>query len=176
MTSASDLAATYKRLPSRIRQGQAIIAAAALLALCKFILPESLIRPPGWLVWPFADWINWLFVFIKDDLGFFYVTRAFASVVEWLLDVTANLLYGRNRWPRIGPLPWTFIAITAAMIGYWLNGWRLAAVFRRHFCMDRGHGPVEMGHGNIVRDCRCGPHRCGRRIAARDRRLAAPVV
>ena len=126
MTSASDLAATYNRLPSRIRQGQAIIAAAALLALCKFILPESLIRPPGWLVWPFADWINWLFVFIKDDLGFFYVTRAFASVVEWLLDVTANLLYGRNRWPRIGPLPWTFIAITAAMIGYWLNGWRLA--------------------------------------------------
>ncbi|MCY3878654.1 MAG: ABC transporter permease subunit [Rhodobacteraceae bacterium] len=112
--------------PGRICQGQIIILIAIVLALGKFILPESLIRPPNWLVWPFADWINWLFDFIKDDLGFIFVTRAFAAGIEWLLDVTANLLYGRNRWPRLGPLPWTFIAITAAMIGYWLNGWKLA--------------------------------------------------
>ena len=70
------------------RIGQAIIAAAALLALAKFALPDFMIRPPEWLVWPFADWINWLFTFVKDDLGLIYATRAFASAIEWLLDVT----------------------------------------------------------------------------------------
>ncbi len=108
------------------RIGQFIIAAAAAVALLRFQLPESLVRPPDWLVLPFADWINAAFVFIKDDLGFIYATRAFASIVEWFLDVTGNLLYGRKRWPRIGPLPWTTIAVTAAVIGYALNGWRLA--------------------------------------------------
>ncbi len=126
MTAAAGDAGSFHRVPPRIRQGQLLLLTAALIALFKFALPDFLIRPPDWLVWPFADWINWLFVFIKDDLGFMHVTRAFAAGVEWLLDVTANLLYGRNRWPRIGPLPWTFIAITAAVIGYWLNGWRLS--------------------------------------------------
>ncbi len=111
---------------SRTQLGRAILLLAVLLAVCKPLLPEFLVRPSEWLVFPFADWINWLFVFVKDDLGFIHVTRAFAAGIEWMLDVTANLLYGRNRWPRIGPIPWTFVAITAAAIGYALNGWRLA--------------------------------------------------
>jgi glycine betaine/proline transport system permease protein len=56
------------------------------------------------------------------------VTRAFSDVVEWLLDVTANLLYGKSRWPNLGPIPWTVIAITAFMAGYALKGWRLATL------------------------------------------------
>lgn len=116
------------------RIGQAIIAVAVLLAAAKFALPSILIRPPEWLVWPFADWINWLFTFVKDDLGLIYVTRAFASAVEWLLDVTANLLYGRNRWPRIGPIPWSVIAVTAGVIGYALGGWRLSLLSAGTFC------------------------------------------
>ncbi|MDE2791172.1 MAG: ABC transporter permease subunit [Paracoccaceae bacterium] len=111
---------------ARIRIGRWIILLAVLLAVGRFALPPSLVRPPEWLVWPFADWINFSFNFVKDDLGFIHVTRAFAASVEWLLDVTANLLYGRNRWPRIGPIPWTTIAVTAAVVGYVLNGWRLA--------------------------------------------------
>lgn len=99
---------------------------AIFLAVAKLALPGWLIRPPAWLVWPFADWINWFFVFIKDDLGLIHVTRFFASWIEWLLDVTANLLYGKNRWPRIGPLPWLVVAVTGFMIGYALKGWRLA--------------------------------------------------
>ena len=110
----------------RNRIGQALIGLALLLAIFKFALPAGLVRPPVWLVWPFADWINWTFEFIKDDLGLIHVSRAFAAAVQWLLDVTANLLYGKNRWPRIGPLPWTAIAVTAFMIGYALKGWRLA--------------------------------------------------
>ena len=31
-------------------------------------------------------------------------------------EVTANLLYGKARWPRLGPIPWTVIAVTAGVI------------------------------------------------------------
>lgn len=108
------------------RIGQGLILLAIALAAVKFALPEALIRPPEWLILPFADVINWLFAFIKDDLGFIHVTRWFAGGIEWLLDVTANLLYGKNRWPRLEPIPWTVIAASAAVLGYALGGWRLA--------------------------------------------------
>lgn len=111
---------------TRVRVAQVIFAAALALALSKAALPEALIRPPDWLIWPFADWINAVFAFLRDDLGLIHVTRAFADGVEWLLNVTGNLLYGRNRWPRIGPIPWVVIAASAAVLGYYLNGWRLA--------------------------------------------------
>jgi len=114
------------RQDARMRAAMILLMAALVLTVGKGILPEGLVRPPAWLVWPFADWINAFFDFLRDDLGLIHVTRAFADGVEWLLDVTANLLYGKNRWPRLGPIPWTVIAITAAMIGYFLNGWRLA--------------------------------------------------
>ncbi len=125
----SDLSASAPRpLPdvSGRTIAYALFAAAVLLVLAKTLLPAGLIRPPDWLVLSFADWINAAFAFMRDDLGLIHVTRAFAAGVEWLLDVTANLLYGKNRWPRIGPLPWTVVAISALMIGYALKGWRLA--------------------------------------------------
>ena len=37
---------------------------------------------------------------------------------------TANLLFGKRRWPNIGPIPWTAMAAVAAVIGYYLGGWR----------------------------------------------------
>jgi glycine betaine/proline transport system permease protein len=94
----------------------------------KVFLPDGLIRPPEWLVQPFADWINAAFYFLQNDLGLMSLTRAFSDVVEWLLNVTANLLYGKSRWPNIGPIPWGVIAVTAFMAGYALKGWRLAAL------------------------------------------------
>jgi glycine betaine/proline transport system permease protein len=106
----------------------AILALAVGLALAKVLLPQGLIRPPDWLILPFADWINAAFSFLQNDLGLMAVTRAFSDVVEWLLDVTANLLYGKSRWPNIGPIPWTVVAVTAFMAGYALKGWRLGAL------------------------------------------------
>jgi glycine betaine/proline transport system permease protein len=103
-----------------------LLVLALSLAIGKAFLPEGLIRPPDWLVQPFADWINAGFSFLQNDLGLMTVTRAFSDVVEWLLNVTANLLYGKSRWPNIGPIPWTVIAVTAFMAGYALKGWRLA--------------------------------------------------
>ena len=108
--------------------GLALLALAVGLALAKVLLPQGLIRPPDWLIVPFADWINAAFSFLQNDLGLMAVTRAFSDVVEWLLDVTANLLYGKSRWPNIGPIPWTVIAVTAFMAGYALKGWRLGAL------------------------------------------------
>ncbi|MEY3308007.1 MAG: hypothetical protein RLZZ413_2045 [Pseudomonadota bacterium] len=107
---------------------QAILALAVGLALAKVLLPQGLIRPPDWLILPFADWINATFSFLQNDLGLMAVTRAFSDVVEWLLDVTANLLYGKSRWPNVGPIPWTVVAVTACMAGYALKGWRLGAL------------------------------------------------
>ncbi len=105
--------------------GFALLVLAVSLGIFKSSLPAELVRPIDGLILPFADWINAAFNFIKDDLGFVHVTRGFAGGVEWLLDITANLLYGKNRWPKIGPIPWTVIAVTAFMIGYSLSGWGL---------------------------------------------------
>lgn len=65
---------------------------------------------------------------LRDDLGLMTLTRAFSDVVEACLDVTANLLYGKNRWPHLGPFPWTAIAATAGVAGDALSGWRLAVL------------------------------------------------
>ena len=115
-------------LSAKISYGQALLLFAILVALFKFLIPDFLIRPPGWLVWPFDDWINATFNYLGFELGLMHSTRAFAAGVEWLLDITANLLYGKRRWPQIGPIPWTAIALTATAVGYYLNGWRLAAL------------------------------------------------
>ena len=105
-----------------------LLALAVGLILAKVILPAGLIRPPEWLVLPFADWINAVFYVLQNDLGLMALTRAFSDVVEFLLNITANLLYGKSRWPNIGPLPWGVVAVTAFMAGYALKGWRLATL------------------------------------------------
>ncbi len=103
-----------------------VIGLAVVLAIFKIILPDFLIRPLDWMVLPFADWINGLFFFIKDDLGLVYITRDFAAVIEWLIDVVSNLLYGKNRWPRFDQIPWTVVAASLFILGHALRGWRLS--------------------------------------------------
>ncbi|MEO0822892.1 MAG: ABC transporter permease subunit [Pseudomonadota bacterium] len=126
MSVAEPLAApAAARLPDRAI-GLALLLTALVLVLARDVLPAALMRVPEWAVIPFADAINWLFVFLKDDLGLIHLTRAVADGVEWMLDVTANILYGKRRWPRLEPLPWTAVAVTAGVIGHALGGWRLA--------------------------------------------------
>lgn len=125
------MAETLPAPPFRLDQkriAQAFLLAAVLLILFRNGLPAPLVRLPDALILPFADWINAVFAFARDDLGLMAVTRAFSDIVEFCLDVTANLLYGKSRWPRIGPIPWVVIAATAGMAGYALGGWRLAAL------------------------------------------------
>ena len=114
--------------PDQKRIVQGLLLAVAVLLLFRNGLPAALIRLPDPLILPFADWINTVFNFARDDLGLMTLTRAISDMVEFCLDVTANLLYGKSRWPRLGPIPWVVIAATAAMAGYALGGWRLAAL------------------------------------------------
>ncbi|CAM8654557.1 ABC transporter type 1, transmembrane domain MetI-like [Paracoccaceae bacterium] len=106
----------------------ALVLAAVVLVVFRNVLPPPLLRVPEALVLPFADVINVIFAFARDDLGLMTATRAFSDAVEFCLDVTANLLYGKSRWPRLGPIPWVVIAATFAVIGYALAGWRLAMI------------------------------------------------
>ena len=89
-------------------------------------LPQTLFRLPEAFVPPFATWLDTLFNFVKDDLGLLTLTRTLTDGLELLLDATANLLFGKNRWPHLGPLPWSGVAAVAAVAGYFLGGWRLA--------------------------------------------------
>lgn len=103
-----------------------LLALAVLTAVLRPVLPDFLLRVPEWAVLPYDHWLQVLFDFLKDDLGLMHVTRAISVVLEWLLDATANLLYGKNRWPYVGPLPWTAVTAVVAVIGYGLGRWRLA--------------------------------------------------
>ncbi|MEO9781739.1 MAG: ABC transporter permease subunit [Sedimentitalea sp.] len=113
---------------TKIRVAQILLAAAVLLAVARPFLPDFMIRVPDWAILPYDVWLQAMFDFIKDDLGLIYVTRGISAGLEYLLDITANLLYGKRRWPNFEPIPWTAIAGAAAVVGYWLGGWRLAAL------------------------------------------------
>lgn len=119
-------AATGGMRPDRVTVARALLAVALALVVLKGVLPDWVTRLPEAMVLPFADWINAAFAFLRDDLGLMALTRAFADAVEFLLDVTANLLYGKSRWPWLGPIPWVVIAGTMAVIGQVLGGWRPA--------------------------------------------------
>ncbi len=105
-----------------------LLLAAVLLTTLKPVLPDALVRVPDWAILPWDVWLDGFFNFIKDDLGLIYVTRAISAGLEDLLNITANLLHGKRRWPFLGPIPWTAIAAAAAVLGYWLGGWRMAAL------------------------------------------------
>ena len=94
-----------------------------------------------------------MFAFVQNDLGLIYVTRGIAEgPLEFMLDATANLLYGKKRWPDVGPIPWAAIAAGGGVLGYWLGGWRLAASGGWHLCLDRRDRAVEHRDANHVGD------------------------
>ena len=123
--------------PSPDREGRrdpvfaGLLFAALVLVLAHAfgVLPAWLHRIPEALIPPTAEVLDVVFAFVQNDLGLIYVTRFIAEgPLEFMLDATANLLYGKKRWPDIGPIPWTAVAAAGAVLGYWLGGWRLAAL------------------------------------------------
>lgn len=107
-----------------------LLAALALMAAHGLgALPSWLVRVPEAMIPPTADVIDVIFAFVQNDLGLIHVTRFIAEgPLEFLLDATANLLYGKRRWPYLGPIPWTAVAAAITVLGYFLGGWRLAAL------------------------------------------------
>lgn len=113
---------------SRPRLAVIFLAIAVVLTAMQYLglLPAFLHRLPEALVPPFAPILDAIFNFIKDDLGLLALTRFLTGGLEWILDASANLFFGKRRWPNIGPIPWTAVAAVAAVVGYYLGGWRLA--------------------------------------------------
>jgi len=104
----------------------ALFGFAVLMILLRPWLPEALVRLPETMVLPWADWLDVGFSWLQNDLGLIHVTREIASWLGFLIDAAANVLYGKSRWPRFEALPWSVVAATLAVLGYWLGGWRLA--------------------------------------------------
>jgi glycine betaine/proline transport system permease protein len=102
-----------------------LVLALALIAL-RPILADGLVRLPENAILPWDVYFQAIFDFVREDLGLIHLTRAISDGLEVVLDTTANLLYGRRRWPFLGPIPWTAFAAVAAVLGYWLGGWRLS--------------------------------------------------
>ncbi|MDO7685704.1 MAG: ABC transporter permease subunit [Loktanella sp.] len=112
-------------------RGQAAIGlliGAVVLTVAQYIgwLPNWMHRLPETAIPNFAMVLDIIFNFVKDDLGLLTFTRTLTEGLEWLLDVSGNIFYGKNRWPNIGPMPWTGLAAIAAVTGYYLGGWRLS--------------------------------------------------
>lgn len=108
-----------------------LACAALLLSALQYtgVLPAWLNRLPETWIPPFAAWLDAAFNFIRTDLGLEKLTRWFAEgPLQFLLNTTANLLYGKKRWPGFEQIPWSAIAASAAVLGYYLGGWRLAAL------------------------------------------------
>lgn len=107
---------------------QILVGIAVILTVLHYVglLPEALFRLPEAMVPNFAAVLDAIFNFVKDDLGLLALTRFLTEGLQWILDVTANLLFGKRRWPNIGPIPWTGVAAVAAVVGYYLGGWRMA--------------------------------------------------
>lgn len=115
-------------LPGLRHAGLGLLALAGLMLLAAPLLPAGLLRPPEWLVLPLADWVNAGFEFLRTDLGLTVLTRAFADLVAWMLDVTDNLLTGGRGGLGLPALPWTALAISAFLLGLGLGDWKLGAL------------------------------------------------
>ena len=124
LTTNADTGRTF----TRPRTALLLVGAAVLLMILQYtgLLPAVLHRLPEAWIPPFAAWLDAGFNFVKDDLGLLAFTRFLTSGLEWVLDATANLFFGQRRWPFLGPIPWTAIAAVAAVVGYYLGGWRMA--------------------------------------------------
>lgn len=126
---STDIPASEGARQSRDRVLWVLLSTAAVIMLLKALglLPGWMNRLPESWIPPTAQWLDVAFAFVQNDLGLIHVTRFIAEgPLEFMLDTMANLLYGKRRWPFLGPIPWPAIAAAVAILGYYLGGWRLA--------------------------------------------------
>lgn len=114
--------------PSAAQLALGCVAVAVVLTVIRYAgwLPDWMHRLPETWIPPFAVWLDAAFNFVKDDLGLLALTRWLTEGLQFILDASANLFYGKRRWPMIGPVPWSALAAVMAVLGYALGGWRMA--------------------------------------------------
>ena len=108
-----------------------VLGPFVVLIALRPVLPEwAHVWPAEWAV-PFVDWVNAVVGVLKNEKIFIFftfrdLTRAIAEVIEWPLDfMQALLITGFKSW-GIPPLPWVMIVGLAAVLGWWIKGWRYA--------------------------------------------------
>ena len=139
MVARADTSAAAGPLANILSPALMLIGGALVLMIAHLlgILPSWLVRLPEAIIPPTAQILDVVFEFVQEDLGLIHVTRAIAAGLEYLLDGTANILYGKNRFPylnrmsfwfieSVGPIPWSAVAAGMAVLGFWLGGWRMA--------------------------------------------------
>jgi len=128
MSAETTSLTTAGRSLGRGQMAIAFVAIAMLLGGLQYsgTLPAWLHRLPETVIPNFALWLDAIFNFVKDDLGLLRLTRFLTEGLEWMLDFSANIFFGKRRFPNIGPMPWAAVAAVAAVVGYHLGGWRLA--------------------------------------------------
>ncbi|MBC6439538.1 MAG: ABC transporter permease subunit [Rhodospirillales bacterium] len=95
-------------------------------------MPDWAIVPPETWTVPFIDWINAIVEVLSNEeiLGLFTfkdTTRFMAETIEIPLDFAEGVLISGFKRPwKLPPLPWVMIAGLAAVLGWWIGGWRMA--------------------------------------------------
>ena len=128
MADTTTLIRTTSRSLDRGQVALCILAFAVLVTALQYLglLPEWLHRLPETAIPNFAGWLDTIFNYVKDDLGLLVFTRTLTEGLEWLLDASGNIFYGKRRWPNLGPIPWTALTAAVTVLCYYLGGWRLA--------------------------------------------------
>lgn len=114
------------RAPTRMQALYACLGLAVLLIALRPFLADGWVRLPQAILLPWAQWLDAAFAYVQNETPVMAFTRSIAECLGVLIDAAANLLYGKSRWPRIGPIPWSAVAAFMAVLAYALGGWRLA--------------------------------------------------
>ncbi|MFV2054456.1 ABC transporter permease [Aliiroseovarius sp. YM-037] len=116
--------------PNKGQIALGLVGVAVALTAMRYvgILPDWAHRLPEAVIPDLASWLDAIFNFVKDDLGLLALTRLLTDGLQWLLDASGNIFFGKRRWPFIGPVSWTAMSAVAAIVGYYLGGWRLAVL------------------------------------------------
>ncbi|MEL7275019.1 MAG: ABC transporter permease subunit [Pseudomonadota bacterium] len=112
--------------PTKRQTALALLGLAAALIVLRPILPDEAVRVPDALLLPWAVWLDAAFAFLQNETPLMSITRSIAEALGVLIDAAANILYGKRRWPNLGPVPWSAVAGALAVLGFALGGWRLA--------------------------------------------------
>lgn len=109
-----------------------LLVPAVVIILLRNRLPWTASYPDAWVV-PLIRWIDaamgWLIN--SFDLGLFTFqefTRAIAWLLTWPLKWAEGLLATGFADGAVGPLPWITMVALAAILGHYINGWRLAVL------------------------------------------------
>lgn len=122
------------KLPGTGLPGGRFLALAAVIvatgALLVDPLPWTLRLPDEWVV-PLREWLTAFFKWLGNefDLGLF-TFRELTRAVAWLLGIplswTEALLFKGSIDARFEELPWIAVLGGVAILGHWIQGWRLA--------------------------------------------------